>query len=322
MLDRLGLVMLLFGLAGIISAALAGWAVARNGLRPVRRLTTAVEDIARTERLDPIPVEGRDEVARLAVAFNAMLTALSASQARQRQLVADAGHELRTPLTSLRTNLDLLAQADSSAKLSAQSRKELLDDVRGQIAEMTTLIGDLVELARDDPSASPPVEPVELAAVVSQAVTRVRRRRDLGAVRRTHRALVGHRRPGRARAGDHQPARQRRQVEPRGWPGHRRARARARSPSPTRARGSPRTTSRTSSTASTARPSPGHARFRPGTVDREGRRGPARWRGPRRQQHPTVARRSGSTCPARWPRPRSWHERSQFQGPSQGHWQH
>jgi two-component system sensor histidine kinase MprB len=176
MLDRLGLVMLLFGLAGIITSALAGWGVARNGLRPVRRLTTAVEEIARTERLDPIPVEGRDEVARLAVAFNAMLTALSASQARQRQLVADAGHELRTPLTSLRTNLDLLAQADSSAKLSAESRKELLTDVRGQIAEMTTLIGDLVELAREDPSARPAVEPVELAAVVAQAVTRVRRR--------------------------------------------------------------------------------------------------------------------------------------------------
>jgi two-component system sensor histidine kinase MprB len=175
MLDRLGLVMLLFGLAGMISAGLAGWAVARNGLRPVRRLTTAVEDIARTERLDPIPVEGNDEVARLAQAFNAMLTALSASQARQRQLVADAGHELRTPLTSLRTNLDLLAQADASTQLSEQSRKELLADVRAQITEMTTLIGDLVELAREEP-ATPSVEPVELAAVVSQAVTRVRRR--------------------------------------------------------------------------------------------------------------------------------------------------
>jgi two-component system sensor histidine kinase MprB len=175
MLDRLGLVMLLFGLAGMISSGLAGWAVARNGLRPVRRLTDAVEDIARTERLDPIPVEGNDEVARLAQAFNAMLTALSASQARQRQLVADAGHELRTPLTSLRTNLDLLAQADASTQLSEESRKELLDDVRAQITEMTTLIGDLVELAREDPS-TPGVEPVELAAVVSQAVTRVRRR--------------------------------------------------------------------------------------------------------------------------------------------------
>jgi two-component system sensor histidine kinase MprB len=184
MLDRLGLVMLLFGAAGMIIAGLAGWAVARNGLRPVRRLTTAVEDIARTQRLDPIPVEGSDEVARLAQSFNEMLHALSASQHRQRQLVADAGHELRTPLTSLRTNLDLLVQADASAGLSPESRTELLDDVRAQIGEMTTLIGDLVELARDEPAART-VEPVELTAVVAQAVARVRRRADVEFVVRT-----------------------------------------------------------------------------------------------------------------------------------------
>jgi two-component system sensor histidine kinase MprB len=178
MLDRLGLVMLLFGAAGMITAGLAGWAVARNGLRPVRRLTAAVEDIARTQRLDPIPVEGSDEVARLAQSFNGMLHTLSASQHRQRQLVADAGHELRTPLTSLRTNLDLLVQADASSGLSAQSRAELLGDVRAQINEMTTLIGDLVELARDEP-VSRTVEPVELTAVVGQAVSRVRRRADV-----------------------------------------------------------------------------------------------------------------------------------------------
>ena len=106
----------------MIGAALAGWGVARNGLRPVRRLTDAAEEIARTEKLDPIDVEGNDEIARLARAFNAMLTALSASRDRQRQLVADAGHELRTPLTSLRTNLDLLTQADRQGGLSAAAR--------------------------------------------------------------------------------------------------------------------------------------------------------------------------------------------------------
>jgi two-component system sensor histidine kinase MprB len=178
MLDRLGLVMLLFGVAGMITAGLAGWAVARNGLRPVRRLTASVEDIARTQQLDPIPIEGSDEVARLAQSFNEMLHALSASQHRQRQLVADAGHELRTPLTSLRTNLDLLVQADASTGLSPESRAELLGDVRAQIGEMTTLIGDLVELARDEP-VSPTVEPVELTAVLGQAVARVRRRADV-----------------------------------------------------------------------------------------------------------------------------------------------
>ena len=51
-----------------------------------------------------------------------MLTALSASRDRQRQLVADAGHELRTPLTSLRTNLDLLTQADSRGRACRRRR--------------------------------------------------------------------------------------------------------------------------------------------------------------------------------------------------------
>ncbi len=172
-LSKLGAVMLFFGVAGVVVAAAAGWAVAHNGLRPVRRLTHSVERIARTEDLRPLPVEGDDEIARLAVAFNQMLTALAASRDRQRRLVADAGHELRTPLTSLRTNLDLLAQAGQ--ELPEESRAELIDDVRAQIEELTTLIGDLVELSRDDPLPTV-VEEVDLGDVVDRALGRVRRR--------------------------------------------------------------------------------------------------------------------------------------------------
>ena len=174
-LERLGLVMFIFGAAGVIAAALAGWGVARNGLRPVRRLTDAAEEIARTEQLDPIEVEGNDEIARLARAFNTMLGALAASRDRQRQLVADAGHELRTPLTSLRTNLDLLTQADRRGGLSQASRQELLADVQFQIEELTTLIGDLTELAREQP-AQVLLEDVDLAEITERAVQRARRR--------------------------------------------------------------------------------------------------------------------------------------------------
>ncbi|MBC9732553.1 sensor histidine kinase [Nocardioides marmotae] len=176
-LARLGVVMLVFGLLGVVAAGVAGWAVARNGLRPVRRLTSEVEAIARTEDLDPIEVEGDDEVARLATAFNEMLTALAASRDRQRRLVADAGHELRTPLTSLRTNIELLTQADAETAgvLPEGARAELLADVHAQIEELTTLIGDLVELSRDDEAAHV-VAPVDLAEVVDQALARVRRR--------------------------------------------------------------------------------------------------------------------------------------------------
>ncbi len=174
-LRKLGIVMFLFGVAGVIASGMAGWAVARNGLRPVRRLTAEVEEIARTEDLRPLPVEGDDEIARLATAFNQMLAALGASRDRQRQLVADAGHELRTPLTSLRTNLDLLSQADSAGGLPPGAKEELLGDVRAQIEEMTTLIGDLVELSRDEPLTHV-VEQIDLADLVDRTVARVRRR--------------------------------------------------------------------------------------------------------------------------------------------------
>jgi two-component system sensor histidine kinase MprB len=174
-LEKLGGVLFVFGALGVLAALLAGWLVAKNGLRPVRRLTSAVERIAVTEDLTPLRVEGDDEVARLATAFNQMLLALGASRDRQRRLVADASHELRTPLTSLRTNLDLLRQAEGNTALPTEARLELLDDVRGQIEELSALVGDLVELARDEPT-SHVVAQVDLAEVVERAVTRVRRR--------------------------------------------------------------------------------------------------------------------------------------------------
>ena len=174
-LGRLGVVLAVFGLLGVVAAGLAGWAVARNGLRPVRQLTSEVEEIGRTEDLHPIPVRGSDEIARLGAAFNAVLGSLAASRDRQRQLVADAGHELRTPLTSMRTNIDLLAQADARGGLDEAARQELMDDVRFQIDELTTLIGDLTELARED-SRPAQLERVDLAEVVQHALDRVRRR--------------------------------------------------------------------------------------------------------------------------------------------------
>jgi two-component system, OmpR family, sensor histidine kinase MprB len=174
-LAKLGVVMLIVGGLGVAVAGAFGMAVARSGLRPVRRLTAAAEDVARTDELKAIEVSGSDEIARLAGAFNEMLAALGASRERQRRLVADAGHELRTPLTSLRTNIDLLAQADSRGGLEPTARSELLADVRAQTEELSALVQDLVQLARDDPMAYRP-EPVDLADVVGQAVQRVRRR--------------------------------------------------------------------------------------------------------------------------------------------------
>jgi two-component system sensor histidine kinase MprB len=176
-LKRLSLVLFLISGAGIVVAAIAGTAVARGGLAPVSRLTQATERVATTGDMQPIPVTGDDELGRLTQSFNSMLGALAESREQQRRLVADAGHELRTPLTSLRTNLELLiaARKPGAPTLSEQDTAELYADVRGQLDELTTLIGDLVELARQD---APAVvhEPVELVEVLERALDRARRR--------------------------------------------------------------------------------------------------------------------------------------------------
>jgi two-component system sensor histidine kinase MprB len=176
-LGDLSLVLFLIGGAGVVVAAIAGTAVARTGLMPVQRLTRATERVARTGDLRPIQVDGDDELARLSHSFNIMLGAVADAQNRQRQLVADAGHELRTPLTSLRTNLELLIAAEKpdTPQLSEDDKAEIHADLRAQLDQLTQLIGDLVELARED---APPLthEHVDMVEVVEQALARARRR--------------------------------------------------------------------------------------------------------------------------------------------------
>ncbi|MFD7655470.1 sensor histidine kinase [Actinosynnema sp. NPDC059797] len=176
-LGKLSVVLFVISGMGVLVAAVAGTAVARTGLRPVQRLTEATERVALTGDLRPIPVSGDDELALLSQRFNAMLGALAESQERQRRLVADAGHELRTPLTSMRTNLELLLASErpGSPTLSDEDKAEIHADVRAQLDELTTLIGDLVELARED---APQVvhEPVDLVEVVERALDRAKRR--------------------------------------------------------------------------------------------------------------------------------------------------
>jgi two-component system sensor histidine kinase MprB len=176
-LNELAVVLALIGGGGIIVAALAGTAVARTGLRPVERLTSATEYVTRTGDLRPIPISGDDELARLTMSFNTMLGTVAESQERQRQLVADAGHELRTPLTSLRTNLELLLSASRAGapSLSEKDRADIETDIKAQLDELTQLIGDLVELARQDEPRTA-FERVELTEVVERALDRARRR--------------------------------------------------------------------------------------------------------------------------------------------------
>ena len=170
---RLGLVLAAVGLGGVGLAGGLGLVVTRTATRPVRELSETAEHVARTRDLSRrIEARGGDDLSRLAESFNTMLGALERSMRAQRQLVSDASHELRTPLTSLRTNLEVLAGANGS--LPDEERRRMLRDVVGQLDELSGLVGDLVDLARDgEPEHES--EPVRLDLLVGDAVARARR---------------------------------------------------------------------------------------------------------------------------------------------------
>jgi two-component system sensor histidine kinase MprB len=172
-LSRLRAILIAIAALGIGGAVLLGLLVARSALRPVRRLTDAAEDVARTADLTRrIEVTGDDELQRLAATFNEMLASLERSVAAQRNLVADASHELRTPLTSIRTNVELLARPE---RMGPEERARAADDVVAQLEELTMLVGDLVELGRDG-ERQEEVEDVRLDVLVADSVERVQRR--------------------------------------------------------------------------------------------------------------------------------------------------
>jgi two-component system sensor histidine kinase MprB len=167
-------ILFLIALSGIGAAAAFGLVVSRAALTPVRRLTETAETVTETGDLSQrIEVGGRDELSRLGTSFNTMLAALEESTRAQRQLVADASHELRTPLTSLRTNIEVLTGQHA---LPPEERERLLSDVVEQLEEMTTLISELIELARTEQQAAEP-EDVRLDLVAAEALERARRHR-------------------------------------------------------------------------------------------------------------------------------------------------
>lgn len=168
------------GVLVLLSASM-GYLTGRRLMAPLRELSNAVTRVSETDELAPLGLAGStgvystDEIGDLSRSFDTMMHSLASSRDRQRRLIADAGHELRTPLTSMRTNIELLVADEKSGMLPPGARAEILTDVAAQLGEFTSLVGDLVQLSRDD-VVMPSREPLDFADVVAAAVERAKRR--------------------------------------------------------------------------------------------------------------------------------------------------
>jgi len=171
-LHRLLLIELLVTAAVLAAlAALALWVV-RLGLRPLRQIEetaaaiTAGDLSRRVDHPDP-----QTEVGRVGSALNTMLEQIEASDRRLRSFIADASHELRTPLAAVRAYAELFSRGASTRP---EDLERSMTGITRETERMSLLVDDLLLLARLDEGRPLERDPVDLGAVVGEAVDAAR----------------------------------------------------------------------------------------------------------------------------------------------------
>jgi signal transduction histidine kinase len=135
---------LISGAIALVIAVLAGYLVARALSLRVKRLERAARKVAAGDFSQPIRADSGDELGRLAAAFDDMQAQLARLDRARKQFIAAASHELRTPIFSLGGFLELLADED----LDDETRRQFLEQIRGQVERLRNLSVELLDLSR------------------------------------------------------------------------------------------------------------------------------------------------------------------------------
>jgi two-component system OmpR family sensor kinase len=178
-----GLILGGIALAGLLAAAAAGALIVRRTLQPLQDVARTAGrvaelpldrgEVAIAERVPSAYTDPRTEIGQVGLALNRMLghvgnalTARQESETRVRQFVADASHELRTPLAAVRGYAELVRRGGEATPgvLHAIGR------VESEAARMTTLVEDLLLLARLDSGRPLEYSTVDLSRLVLDTV--------------------------------------------------------------------------------------------------------------------------------------------------------
>jgi signal transduction histidine kinase len=159
-------------LFALVLAVVLGLTAAGMLANRLRRLEVAAERISGGDFGAPIVDRGDDEIGQLAVAFDRMRVRLAQLDNARKEFVANASHELRTPLFSLGGFLELL----SDEELDDETRREFIVTMQGQMARLTKLSADLLDLSRVDAGQLSVVEePVDLGDVARSLAAELER---------------------------------------------------------------------------------------------------------------------------------------------------
>lgn len=149
-------------LAAVTLVSIGTFLVLLTALLLVRRITVPLARAAKAAGVvgkggmpEPLPETGPQELAELARRFNQMAREVQDLLENRTTLLGGISHDLRTPLTRLQLKLDLLQEKYDPAKLPSMAR---------DLAEMNTLIGGYLELARS--TQAEPAQDIDLDALL------------------------------------------------------------------------------------------------------------------------------------------------------------
>jgi two-component system OmpR family sensor kinase len=174
-LSQLRFLFFFLGLIAILLTALVSRWIIAISLRPLDKVEETAEAIAAGDLSARLPAAKPDtEVGRLTTSLNMMLSRIEQSftvkvesENKLRRFVADASHELRTPLTAIRGFAELHRQGAVSGE---EKTKELISRIEGESIRMSSLVEDLLLLARLDQARELDFEAVDLNTLIVEVV--------------------------------------------------------------------------------------------------------------------------------------------------------
>ena len=172
----------LWGMAALFLVLILGtgatWLMAGHVLKPLKELSSAIEEISGNDLSNRVEIQGRqDEIGRLARSFNHMMDKVSASFERQKRFSASAAHELKTPLATILVNLEVL---ELDGKTSPDRMEKVLTIVKANTERMIRLVEDLMRLTSDkDHEMEEEVELSEVFAITLDELSPLIRKKDL-----------------------------------------------------------------------------------------------------------------------------------------------
>ncbi len=172
----------LWGMAALFLVLILGtgatWLMAGHVLKPLKELSSAIEEMGGNDLSNRVEIQGRqDEIGRLARSFNHMMDKVSASFERQKRFSASAAHELKTPLATILVNLEVL---ELDGKTSPDRMEKVLAIVKANTERMIRLVEDLMRLTSDkDHGMEEEVELSEVFAITLYELSPLIRKKDL-----------------------------------------------------------------------------------------------------------------------------------------------